>query len=1063
MINKIKKYLPTFFGKTTHKVELIIKHDAFSDNPNDIETYLTDDITATLEAVFFGQLPANTKFYHNVLDEKNDVTPRCRADVDKLKTLNGRIYVVVYPSDPVTVITVIVSVALSVAVALLMPIPSIPNTNSSAPPSPNTALAQRGNRQRLDGRIPDIFGQVWAYPDLLAPVYSAYINHTEVEYSYMCLSRGELEIEKVRDDKTPIEKISGTTVEFFAPNNALSSTPFKRIGSPLSNDEKSYARLAVKRYTSVNGQELKPPDTYLQGSDLKVQFQAPNIIKIVDGNYNPNNFFAVGDSINVSNANNIVSVTLAKHDHDNDPNTPEEVIYYNMDGNYVISSIPDNKTIVLNAPQNSNAEWNKLIQHLDTTNKCSPTLSKSSNELWQGPFFTDDSFAQGVMFNLIATNGLYYTHPDGDKYAPLKILVVVKIINVDKNGNRIANTEQIVELDITGRMSAELANGNDFNYSTENDIRRTAAKTHIIEKEGRHEFWIRRKTDTLKKDKHQVSQEVKIKDLYSFSRMTDADTTHPELTTMYVKTKATEGALAVKERKTNVLCTRKVKDWQNNDALIKSKRADDIIYHIATDPHIGGMTLDDIDMQQIRAETEIVKAYFSSDPADERCIEFCDTFDSVDLSAEETIATVEQAIFCTAFRNNGKIRSHFERPLPASVALFNSHNILPDSYKPAYSFGNIKDFEGVHVQFNSVVDDAQVNLFAPDKRKKNKQKLKLKGVRNKKQAHAHMMRRWNKIQHTKKSIEFTGADESNIVIPTQQITVAEQTDASTQDGEVVRFNASTKTLTLSEPVTLSGNDTIFIQTTAGIVENIGITGIGSNNYEIVLAKAPTESISQRVDGNVVTASYEITSNNDNKIHDYIVTEKTPNEGFTNELTAVNYDERYYANDKDLITEDRTENLIAEQLTVQAVKNKIFCGQTGHPACEPDPDPIYKKIKKNMEEDGWIFENGEVYKLQKEMDIWYATSYGPRNREISPVIEQLVSYNALPRPYSYSISDPAALFYAQTHVGTHRLAFKISNQNGVIEDGYGKLTVATSETGRMIKIYVTNNDIKSYIN
>ena len=56
--------------------------------------------------------------------------------------------------------------------------------------SPNNALAGRTNEPRVLQRIEDIYGTVRAYPSLLQPVYSKYINNVQYEYSYMCIGRG---------------------------------------------------------------------------------------------------------------------------------------------------------------------------------------------------------------------------------------------------------------------------------------------------------------------------------------------------------------------------------------------------------------------------------------------------------------------------------------------------------------------------------------------------------------------------------------------------------------------------------------------------------------------------------------------------------------------------------------------------------------------------------------------------------------------------------------------------------------------------------------------------------
>ena len=109
-----------------------------------------------------------------------------------------------------------------------------------------------------------------------------------------------------------------------------------------------------------------------------------------------------------------------------------------------------------------------------------------------------------------------------------------------------------------------------------------------------------------------------------------------DATIVYTKTKATEGALAVKERKLRLLVQRYVKNWQDNDNLILSNRADDIIYHIARDEKLANLLPSQIDMVQIKAEIDAVIDNFKTP----LCAEFCYTFDDNNVSAEEMLQFV---------------------------------------------------------------------------------------------------------------------------------------------------------------------------------------------------------------------------------------------------------------------------------------------------------------------------------------------------------------------------------------------------------------------------------------
>ena len=173
-------------------IELVVFRNAL--DLAEFEIYSGHDVERLLKQAFGGNgLSDSVRLYHgNLLDE---VTPKTPQDVDKVMRLHGRIYAVVKPMglDPVSWAIIAISVLASVAVAFLMPMPTMPDSGNQ-PPSPNNALAARTNKQRLGGRVPDIYGTVWSIPDLIAPTYSVYVDHKEVEYSYLCVGRGKYEV-----------------------------------------------------------------------------------------------------------------------------------------------------------------------------------------------------------------------------------------------------------------------------------------------------------------------------------------------------------------------------------------------------------------------------------------------------------------------------------------------------------------------------------------------------------------------------------------------------------------------------------------------------------------------------------------------------------------------------------------------------------------------------------------------------------------------------------------------------------------------------------------------------
>lgn len=878
---------------TTASISLIVVNNALEYDK--AQTLHGDNLFNLVRSVYPKGLPSNTYLYWRQWDSDCDVTPECEQDIEKLNALTGVFYLVTYPSAAVPLWAVIaISVGVSLAVAFLMPMPQMPNTaGTSQPPSPNNALAQRTNRQRLGGRVPDIYGTIKAIPDLLANVYNYYHNHRQIEFALMCLGRGYYNVQKAFDDATPIEQINSAGVLVYAPStNILESAPQVKFGMN-SNLKLDYLNTVAKRYTAVNGQSINPSDNVV---GTTIQFRAPNYVTCYDLDLRL--AFRAGDKMVINNANDLQSYNRVTKENGS-------LETYTLNGTYTVEAVEANYLTLVD-PASVALDWNKLTANNDYTQPSDIDVAIQGNVAWIGWFYTSNTDHQDVMINLKALNGLY--QQGGSKWAPISIVFEIESELVDENYNPIAGTyaaKQFTMLSpnydkhILSQTDTEIL----WRASTDDRVRETAAMSVFIFNPnfgvGKRLRWrIRRVTPRFFKDKVQFSQEVKIVDFYGVQQVQYGQ--HPkDITTVYAATQATEAALAVKDRKLQLNVQRYVRNWQNNDDLILSNRIDDIIYNIATDPLIGGLSINDLNMPQIKAEIDAQIAYFGT----HLCAEFCGTFDNTDVTCEEMIQTVAQAGFCQAYRINNKIHLHFERPTNYPVVQFNAHNMLPDSYDMSESFGSRNDYDGVQVTYTDPLDDARVTMDYPsDKSATNPQKIELIGVRNKVQAHIHMMRAHWKNQLAYKSCEFAGADESGVVIPTNRIDVADIYDAKTQQGVVEAMTVNTNgqtVLILSDNARLSTGQqaTVFVQTVSGIVDNIYCT-LGSHEREIVLNRAPVQPLSLSWDA-VVQATYRLVTHNDVDRDSYIVTAKQPaSNPLSHKLTCINYDDRYYQNDSD---------------------------------------------------------------------------------------------------------------------------------------------------------------------
>lgn len=95
--------------------------------------------------------------------------------------------------------------------------------------------------------------------------------------------------------------------------------------------------------------------------------------------------------------------------------------------------------------------------------------------------------------------------------------------------------------------------------------------------------------------------------------------------------------------------------------------------------------------------------------------------------------------------------------------------------------------------------------------------------------------------------------------------------------------------------------TIFLQHVDGTIESLDVSA-GSASNKVVLAGAPRLALA--VDGDLSgQARFDIVPDGSPIARAFLVTEKDAKSTFTSVVKAVNYDDRYYANDYDNPTEE----------------------------------------------------------------------------------------------------------------------------------------------------------------
>lgn len=205
-------------------------------------------------------------------------------------------------------------------------------------------------------------------------------------------------------------------------------------------------------------------------------------------------------------------------------------------------------------------------------------------------------------------------------------------------------------------------------------------------------------------------------------------------------------------------------------------------------------------------------------------------------------------------------------------------------------------------------DDGWVEktLKLPNDQINNPKKIDGFGIVYKEQAHVIAWRAWNKLRYQRIACRFEAYAEAELVNKGDVIAVVDDTKLSPiylgdpesmiLSGEVLAWDGLT--ITGSQPCSLgSAHDfVIHLQLKSGQIDVIPITQ-GLDAYHFVLSRPPLEAL--LTDGEVKTV-YSITADNRQNDQLFLLTEKAVNGIFEHQVTAINFDARYYQNDTDII-------------------------------------------------------------------------------------------------------------------------------------------------------------------
>ena len=174
--------------------------------------YIVDRLTG--DKTGFEAKPGDTPAYFLPEDSSFDLflnghSVTCQPDYE-LKD-GDCVYAIHRPdgADPVT-IAVAVAVITAIVTVALLPRPEKPNTQGVQRTSPNNQVSGQTNIARTGEGIPDIKGQIRAYPDLVQEAWYTYEENRRRVRERFCVGLSTIDITEVQDNDTDFSRITGS-------------------------------------------------------------------------------------------------------------------------------------------------------------------------------------------------------------------------------------------------------------------------------------------------------------------------------------------------------------------------------------------------------------------------------------------------------------------------------------------------------------------------------------------------------------------------------------------------------------------------------------------------------------------------------------------------------------------------------------------------------------------------------------------------------------------------------------------------------------------------------------
>lgn len=777
-----------------------------------MKLYEADSIGEWLLAHYGPTMPRGLRIFGGLASAATEIT----GNVEAITRNDAPYYTVLEspPGDPTGgLASILINLAISTVISVIarsLFAPDKPTLGNRAQESPNNSLGNRDNRVRILERVEDIYGTVRSIPSLMMPTYAKYVSHRKVEFGLYCVGRGYYLVEDVREADTPLGDISGASAEVYHPfTSPNSGVPVAQIGDDIIDPV-----LSVESVVAIENITLKPTNQLQMPASYTYTFLPPGAGSVPP---HPNNDMVFqNDTHRKPNFNSIMAV-----------GDQVDINYADFNGRRTITEV-GNGYILLDAPSRFPTEKDNQVASVLLVNPPSD---------WTDWYTLKAQDRTEVWINVVARAGIIRTDPNGNDTA----------LTVDYE----AQVERLDAVTLAPTGQVETFAGQ-LNGATR--IERAETLERVTAWVGPARVRVRRTTPFPFTLDGSVVDEITLTDVYSVSPVTRAHFGNKTL--IHTVVRATPAATTVANRQLNCLASRLLPTYDPatdtfsgafsaeggllNGNISQTSRIVDIIPAIVTDPRIGALAITDLDMPQVQSVQDALDAWHPE------VGQFNHTFDTDQLSFEETLVAVADAAFCRPIRQNGVIRLSADLPqdAPEDVVALYTHRNKDPSFEETVTrtFSNDADYDGVELVYADPDSEAQETIRLPlDGSASKYKRIEVSGIRSFAQAWFRANREMNRLTYERVSIITQVTTDARALLPNSKVDIVDNTLLDTADGEVVGQDGLELTLSTDVEFVAGESHSLVVTLRDGTTDSIPVTP-GSAPNRVLLARLPIEPL-----------------------------------------------------------------------------------------------------------------------------------------------------------------------------------------------------------------------------